>query len=85
MNFAAPMKQHYSEAANWFDKAPPLGWICANCGETTDAAGGFRAAKNYETDLADDDGEIYECSTCGSSMVLPPPALAQTIDEEGDK
>lgn len=71
--------EHYSEAVNYFDEAPPNGYICANCGDTTDDAGRFRDAEPHEAELADAANEIYECSTCGSSMCLPPqndPALA---------
>ncbi len=54
--------ENYSKAVNYFDEAPPDGYICANCGDSTEDAGRFR----------DDPNEIYECSTCGSSMCLPP-------------
>lgn len=64
--------EHYSEALNYMDEAPPLGYICANCGETTDAAGRFRKAEDYE--VCDAEGDIYECGTCGSHMCLPPPS-----------
>jgi hypothetical protein len=43
---------------------------CADCGDTSSAAGRYRAAERHEA--ADDEGEIYECSTCGGIMVIPP-------------
>lgn len=64
--------EFYSWALNYFDAAPLEGWICAGCGDTTDDAGRFRDADPWEAGLADEEGEIYECSTCGSSMCLPP-------------
>ncbi len=64
--------ENYSKAVNYFDEAPPDGYICAECGDTTEAAGCFRKAEPHEMENADAEGEIYECSTCGSSMCLPP-------------
>lgn len=44
------------------DRIPDLA-VCSDCGDTTEMAGRFRKAEPYEE--SDEDGEIYECSTCG--------------------
>lgn len=43
---------------------------CADCGDTSANAGRFRKAESYEK--ADEDGEIYECSSCGGQMIVLP-------------
>ncbi|WP_198529829.1 hypothetical protein [Geminisphaera colitermitum] len=43
---------------------------CADCGATSDDAGRYRVAEDHE--VADADGEIYECADCGGLMIIPP-------------
>jgi hypothetical protein len=73
--------EHYSSALHYGADAPPSHYICADCGETSADAGRYRKAEAYE--LQDDEGECYECSTCGCQMALPPPPNDQTLPTEG--
>lgn len=49
-------------------EAIPMDARCADCGAASEDAGRCRQAESYE--VADDDGEIYECSTCGGLMII---------------
>ncbi len=69
--YAAWRCEHYSSALHFGAEAPPGEWVCADCGDTSDDAGRYRKAEDYEAQY--EDGECYECSTCGCQMAMPPP------------
>lgn len=75
------VRKHYSKATMFGDQAPPEDWLCANCGDTSARTGRFRDADAHEE--SDEEGETYECSTCGCKMALPPPndPSSQTREE----
>lgn len=69
--YAAWRCQNYGSALHFGVEAPPREWVCADCGDTSDDAGRYRKAEANEPQ--DEDGECYECSTCGCQMAMPPP------------
>jgi len=61
-------------ASRFTSTAPPEDWTCQNCGKTSAETGRFRKAMNHELHEGDEEGDVYECSTCGSQMAVPPDA-----------
>lgn len=74
------VKSNYSTARNFGSDCPPAEWICADCGETSADAGRYRKAEPWEPQ--DEEGETYECSTCGCQMALPPPPQNSGLPEQ---